>query len=54
MNKRNDAQPSIREEERVPEHPVRPESDTLEGPGGRQAKQEEEDAKSSATRTGER
>lgn len=54
MNKRNDAQPSISEEERGPEHPVRPEPDTLEGPGGRQATQEEKDAKSSATRTGER
>ena len=56
MKKRNDAQPSIPEEERGQDHPVLPdpEPDTLEGPGGRHAAQEEEDAKSRATRTGER
>lgn len=56
MKKRNDA-PSIPEEERGPEHPVRPdpdEPDTMEGPGARLSAREEQDAKSVATRTGER
>ena len=58
MKKRNDAQPSIPEEERGPEHPVRPDPDEpdtmVEGPGARLSAREEQDAKSIATRTGER
>lgn len=56
MSKRKDVQPDIDEGKSMSkQRPERtPDPDTLEGPGGRQEKKGEEDARNKTTRRGER
>jgi hypothetical protein len=56
MSKRKDAQPDVPEPDLSKDRPQRGggEPDTLEGPGGRNESQGEEDARNKATRRGER